>query len=362
MDSRAIMAGLAFLACAAAPACAADGDLRDDIAGRLRVAALYQEPVSALARRNGVSTLSVLAANWGLDQWEPQTRERVLLPTAHIVPTGLRDGILVNRGEYRIYYFRGGELVQTSPIGVGEPGMETPLGRTTIVRKQKDPTWYPTPEARAEHPDWPASVPPGPSNPLGRYALYLGWNHYLIHGSIDEYGIGRPYTRGCVRLFPEDIERLFNSTPLGTAVEVVDQPVKLGWREGELFLESHPDFAQLEELRVYARYTLKPAPDLRNWIAAEAGAEAGNVDWDLVARVLERRSGVPTQISRVKTHPVSIIERGDLVSDLGHLIPSAARGFAGGGPMELSAEERKRMELRAAERLAEHRRAYPYNE
>src|SRR5262249_40220131 len=140
-------------------------------------------------------------------------------------------------------------LVATVPVGIGLPDKETPLGKTSIIAKKKDPIWNPTAQARREHPDWPTTLEPGPFNPLGAYALYLGWPSYLIHGSNNDFGIGRPFTRGCVRVWADDIEKLFNEVPVGTHVEVVDQPVKIGWHEGELFMEAHPDLAQLDELR-----------------------------------------------------------------------------------------------------------------
>ncbi len=281
--------------------------LRDDLTGRLRLAALDHELVSDLARRHDLSTLEVLAANWGLDPWEPQTRERILLPTAHLLPNGRREGILINRAEYRLYYFKEGRLVLTAPIGTGHEGYETPLGETTVVRKQKDPTWFPTPATRAGVPDLPSVVPPGPENPLGAYALYLGWPTYLIHGTNDVYGVGRRFTRGCVRLFEDDIEALFNAAPVGTPVTVIDQPVKLGWHEDELFIEAYPDFAQLEELRIKLSFTVNQAERIDPWIMSAAGARAKDLDWSKIRSALERRSGEPVQITGTRTHPVDIV-------------------------------------------------------
>ncbi len=106
-----------------------------------------------------------MAANWGIDEILPQTAAKVLLPLAHVFPKGLRDGILINRAEYRLYYFKGGVLVMTVPVGIGLPALPTPLGKTTIIDKRKNPTWTPTATARREHPDWPTSVEPGITNP-----------------------------------------------------------------------------------------------------------------------------------------------------------------------------------------------------
>jgi L,D-transpeptidase ErfK/SrfK len=282
----------------------------DDLVGLLKVGTLDNEPVIPLARKHDLSTPSVMAANFGVDELLPQTRRDVLIPTAHVLPAGLRDGILINLAEYRLYYLKDGKLLDSAPIGIGIPGKETPTGKTKVVAKKKDPAWYPTPQARKEHPDWPTSIEPGLTNPLGAHAIYLGWPTYLIHGSTNDFGIGRPFTRGCIRMFADDVERLFNSVPVGTAVEVVDQPVKLGWHAGEIFIEAHPDLEQLDELRARLAFTPKPAPDLNDKISAFAGARAGDVDWDVVREALERRAGVPVQISSPKTRAVALFEPG----------------------------------------------------
>src|SRR5690606_29607209 len=154
-------------------------------------------------------------------------------------PDAPRDGIVVNLAELRFYYFRrkGEPRFLTRPIGIGREGFTTPLGQTTVVRKAKDPVWRPTAATRADRPDLPAAVPPGPDNPMGAYALYLGWPTYAMHGTNQPWGVGRRVSRGCIRLYPEDIEALYPLVPVGTRVTVVDQPLKVGWHMGELYLE-----------------------------------------------------------------------------------------------------------------------------
>ena len=66
-------------------------------------------------------------------------------------------------------------------------------------------------------------VPPGPDNPLGEYALYLGWPTYLIHGTNKPYGVGRRVSRGCIRMYPQGVERLYAEIPVGTPVTAVNQ-------------------------------------------------------------------------------------------------------------------------------------------
>ena len=109
----------------------------------------------------------------------------------------IRFGIVINLGEQRLYYYpRPGEVL-TYPIGVSRDGYETPLGTTHVTRKKENPTWWPTRSAREEDPTLDKVVPPGPDNPLGTHALYLGWPAYLIHGTNEPFGIGRRVSRGC---------------------------------------------------------------------------------------------------------------------------------------------------------------------
>lgn len=63
-------------------------------------------------------------------------------------------------------------------------------------------------------------------------------------------------THGCVRMYPEDIERLFGMVPVGTPVRLVDQPVKVGWLNGALLLEAHEP---LEEDNIPIKVTMEQA-------------------------------------------------------------------------------------------------------
>jgi L,D-transpeptidase ErfK/SrfK len=333
---------------------------RDDLIGRLHVTSLTNTRVADLARQFDLSTPSVLLANPGLDAWAQETRSDLILPTAHLMPKGARAGLLVNRAEFRIYYFQANGTVTVWPISVGKPGVETPLGKTAVMRKTKFPTWFPTPETRRDYPELPAAVPPGPDNPLGTRAMYLGWPTYLIHGTNDDYGIGQPYTRGCVRLFPEDIEKAYELVPVGTKVEVTDQPVKLGWHGGELFMETQADGAQLHELIIYGAFTPKPAPDVKAMIESEAGDHAPDIAWGLVTAILEQPSGLPVQITNVDSHPVDITE-GKLLALRGPLgIGSPERGLAA-DLRRLDAPTKAAREHDAQERLREHKLRFPYD-
>jgi len=96
----------------------------------------------------------------------------------------------------------------------------TKRGYTEIVRKKVGPSWTPTASQMERYPDW-KPVPPGPENPLGTHAMYLGWPAYIIHGTHDTRKIGRKSSDGCIGLFNENIAVLFDLCPIGTQVRVI---------------------------------------------------------------------------------------------------------------------------------------------
>lgn len=97
----------------------------------------------------------------------------------------------------------------------------TRKGRTSVVKKVKDPSWRPTPAMKKRDPEWPDYIGPGPENPLGTRALYLSWRYYRIHGTQDTRKIGRRSSNGCIGLYNEDIESLFTLTKVGTQVLLI---------------------------------------------------------------------------------------------------------------------------------------------
>ena len=97
----------------------------------------------------------------------------------------------------------------------------TRRGRTRVVRKVVGPDWRPTPSMLERNPDWPEYVPPGPDNPLGTHALYLSWTYYRIHGTHDTRKIGRRSSNGCIGLYNEHIQELFDLAKVGTQVLLI---------------------------------------------------------------------------------------------------------------------------------------------
>lgn len=304
--------GRALIACywAVAAALASGGTLaaeripqqpRGDLVGQIETyTTAYEDTLIDLARRFDVGFVALLAANPGVDPWVPGNGTNLTIPTAYLLPNVPRQGIVVNMSEQRLYYFTADRKVIAFPIGTSRPGWDTPLIATRVIDKREKPTWIPTPAIRAEDPDLPAVVPPGPDNPLGDHALYLALPTYVIHGTNRPEGVGRRVSRGCIRLYPEDIAWLYPRVAIGTPVTFIDEPMKLGWSDGELYLEVHPDPDQALELEETGRFTPAVPPGFRSRIEIAAGTQAERLDWPLIVKAIEERRGIPLRITRPK--------------------------------------------------------------
>lgn len=222
------------------------------------------ETLLDVARRFLLGQTEIVRLNQDLDRWHIKKGEVVRLSNKRILPDTPHVGITLNISEYRMYYYPSDQpgTVMSFAHGVGRQDWKTPLGKTSVARKVKDPSWHPPESIRREHAangdPLPEIVPPGPHNPLGAYALYLNLpGEYRIHGTdIDKiYGIGMQITHGCVRMYPEDIAQLYQSVAVGTPVYIVKQPVKVGWLDNTLYIEAHPDL-EGEEMTKDQRYGL----------------------------------------------------------------------------------------------------------
>lgn len=242
------------------------------------------------------ANVAIRAANPGVDPWLPGAGKTVTLPTRHILPDAPRRGIVINLSELRLYYFPPFRPAQSFPLGIGGEGRETPIGATHVESKRRHPVWYPTASERAEEPDLPEMVPAGPDNPMGDYALYLGWRGYAIHGTNRVFSIGRRDSHGCVRLYPEDIAQLYAETPEGTLVTVIDQRVKLGWSNDELYVEIHPSQSEADLIENGQDPPPETAPEVEELALKAAGAAAGRIDWYALDLAAQQRTGMPVRI------------------------------------------------------------------
>ncbi len=284
---------------------------RDDIIGSLT---MYKtQPGDTLldvGRWYGLSAKEVSDANSHLDWWSPPPGKEIILPTEHIIPEGPRTGIVLNIPEMRLYYFypspamvrhqrklktvsfsrQTASVVYTFPVGLGRFDWKTPVGVWTVVAKTKDPTWVVPNDIYQEHLERDGEadhvIPGGdPDNPLGHYRLSLSLPEYALHGTDVPWGVGMNVSHGCVRLYPEDIERLYSKVRVGTPGRFVYQPVKFGWRGESLYVEVHDD--------LYARY-----PGLWNHALHEVkrlGLE-DRVDMGKLEKAVGLRAGIPTYV------------------------------------------------------------------
>jgi L,D-transpeptidase ErfK/SrfK len=258
-----------------------------------------------IARRHDLGQDEILLANPAVDRWLPDQGTAILLPNRYIIPKAKRTGLILNVPEMRLYYFPRSRLGQapvviTHPVSIGRLDWKTPLGNTEVVAKQRDPAWYPPrslrKEAAASGERLPAVVKPGPDNPLGRYAIRLGIPGYLIHSTNKPYGVGMRVTHGCVRMYPEDIETLFEGIPIGTPVQIINQPIKVGWLDGTLYLELHPPLA--EDREKYGDMTQMVLDAISDAISGANTKYRVLLRDSTIKTAIEEHSGIPVAISR----------------------------------------------------------------
>lgn len=157
---------------------------------------------------------------------EPAVRHNISSFTArdwHPYFDNIRKGaILVDINSRALNYWSEDESIyKLYPCSIPVSEELTRRGRTSVVRKVVGPSWAPTPSMKRRNPEWPDYIPPGPDNPLGTHALYLGWKYYRIHGTHDTRKIGRRSSNGCIGLYNEHIAELFGMAKKGTQVLLI---------------------------------------------------------------------------------------------------------------------------------------------
>ena len=271
----------------------------EDVIGRLAVIRLEKgDTLPDIARHFSLGINAISAANPGVDVWVPKAGERILLPLNFILPDAPRKGIVINLAAMRLFQFKGDSeslAVSTYPLGVGTLERPSPIGQMYVARKATQPTWHVPASIAKDHltkgDPLPANVLPGPQNPLGEYALYLSKATYLIHGTNKPASIGLRATNGCIRLYPEDVKKLYENTPLKTPVSIVYQAYLLGQCNGVIYMEVHAppeDLDAVEFDKIYIK--------LRN-IEKESGRK---LDWSKVKEVLAEARGIPVPIFEIR--------------------------------------------------------------
>ena len=264
----------------------------ETVVGNVRSATVRQgESLIEIAREYGLGYNQIVAANPHLDPFVPGAGVTVAIPTSWIVPHATPVGtVVINLSEFRLYYrfkVHWTTLLVTFPIGIGREGNETPIGTFRIIEKLERPTWYVPQSIKQENPELPDQVPPGPDNPLGSHAMRLSLPSILIHGTNKPWAVGRMASHGCIRLYPEDIPQLFRLVAVGTKVQIVREPIKVGVRAGKVFLEVHQDTS-------YRGDFLEEAVRLvgRKGMLLEVGI-------DRIVRAVNEKRGYPVDITRL---------------------------------------------------------------
>jgi L,D-transpeptidase ErfK/SrfK len=272
------------------------------------VETVYQDTLYDLARKFSLGSEELIRVNPGVDPWLPGAGRKLIVPGRHILPPGPREGIVVNLPEHRLYYYpkpkRGGPIeVITYPVSIGKMDWRTPLGTTHVIGKQKNPVWYPPESVRKEHAEagdpLPASVPSGPDNPLGLFAMRLaaGNGTYLIHGTNNPIAVGLAVTHGCIRMYPDDVAALFPLIAVGTEVRLINQPVKVAWVDGELLLEAHPPVDAQGQ-------SFEPNIDqFADMLRTAVGETTVAIHWDYAREVLQKADGVIATVALAADDP-----------------------------------------------------------
>lgn len=279
---------------------------QSDIIGEQRViTAKYEDTLSDLGESNNIGFNEIVNANPGVDAWLPGEGSQVIVPSEYILPS-VREGIVINLREYRLYYFpKNGGKVITYPVGIGAQETPSPLIETQVKLKIEKPNWYPPASVRAEYlkehgKEMERMFPPGPSNPLGPYAIQLDIPGYFLHGTNKAFGIGTKVSHGCIRLYNDDITELVFKVPKKTPVRFVKEPIKVGMRGDRLYVELHPDKADNISNKKMVQQVIQKTIRLEK--------QYGAIDLDIVAieNAIEKPIGIPQLIGTKKADVVAV--------------------------------------------------------
>ncbi len=233
----------------------------------------------------------------GLDpKSRPTPGQELKVTTRKIVPKIIDEGIIINIADRTLYFFKGGKLA-AYPVGVGLPSetefgdWRTPIGKFIVSGKRKNPVWTVPDSIQMElaSKGRPIEefVPPGPNNPLGRYAIHTSIPGVLIHETIRPASVYRFQSHGCIRMLPQNIEKLFEDVEKGTKGEIIYEPIKVAVDGKErLFLEVRTD--------TYRR--LSSVRDTVWKILRERGL-ADKLNAAKVERVIKEESGIAEDIT-----------------------------------------------------------------
>lgn len=272
-------------------------DQQSSIGVNADVPANPNDTLSDFARHFGLGFDEIQMANPGVDPWVLGDKQAIVLPLQYLLPEAPNKGIVINLANMRLFFYppKPANTVVTYPIGIGRDGWNTPLGKTTVISKRYKPDWTAPESILKEHRQLnqplPKVIRSGPDNPLGLYAMNLGFKGYLIHGTNKPYGIGMQVSHGCIQMYPEDIESLFSQVELNTPVNIVHQPYMMGFKDRVLYVEAHPALEKWKSQQNSQRQNLYKR------LKTAATKYHLSLDWQKIEQVLKQADGVPMAVS-----------------------------------------------------------------
>ena len=246
----------------------------------IAIAARFGESAEDIARLNGIRYEGYIYPG-----------QRLRIDNRHIVPETLDNGILINLPQRMLFFFQAGKLVAAYPVGLGRPSWPTPAGQFHVVELRKNPTWVVPKsiqeEMRRENQVVQTRVPPGPDNPLGKFWIGLSIPGYGIHGTSAPPSVYHFQSHGCIRLHPDNIEKLFPQVSMGTQGRIIYAPVLLAeLSDGAIYLEANRDIYNKGVNGLQIIKELAAANRLTN-----------RVDWQKAASVVQQQEGLARQIN-----------------------------------------------------------------
>lgn len=151
------------------------------------------DTIRNIARSFGVTEEDIIRLNPDINPRNLSIGQIICIPLA---PSPIE--IIVNVGAKRLTVYRNGILFREYIVATGKPETPTPIGVFEVVNKEIDP-----------------------GGPYGTRWLGLSARGYGIHGTNNPASIGTAASNGCIRMYNEDIEALFDITVVGTPVRIL---------------------------------------------------------------------------------------------------------------------------------------------
>jgi L,D-transpeptidase ErfK/SrfK len=259
---------------------------------------LKGDTIRLVSAKLGVSRQHLIRKNKLDEKAYLKIGQKLVYNNRKIVPQRMKNGIVVNIPDRTLYFFKQGKLTVSLPVALGVPvksekyDWKTPTGKFRVIAKMKDPTWHVPPSIQSEMEEKGreviTSIPPGPENPLGKYAIKTSIPGILIHSTTKPWSIYSFASHGCIRVYPEQMEEFFKEVTVNTPGEIIYKPVKLAITEqGRVFLEVHRD--------VYGRNIGGLASEAKRLIEKQKLSE--RVDWQKVESIVRHSTGTAEDIT-----------------------------------------------------------------